>query len=74
MTYLFLINASLSVFLKIVFSSPASCLLKRHARMGCEPPNIGCFMLVPGTFVSFVGSYMYLHVKQDDLIELLQCR
>ena len=42
--------------------------------MGCEPPNIGCFMLVPSTFVSFVGSYMYLHVKQDDLIELLQCR
>ena len=41
--------------------------------MGCEPPNKGCFMLVPGTFVSFVG-YMYLHVKQDDLIELLQCR
>ena len=42
--------------------------------MGCEPPNKGCFMLVPGTFVSFVGSYMYLHVKQDDLIEQLQCR
>ena len=40
--------------------------------MGGEPPIIGYFMLVLSTFVSFIGSYMYQHVKQDDLIELLQ--
>ena len=40
--------------------------------MGGEPPNIWHFMLVPSTFLSFVVRCIYQHVKQDDLIELLQ--
>ena len=94
----FLNNASLPVFLKIVFPAQCCKLLikkacKRESRklnqskpsfscwfflwptshhMGGEPPIIGYFMLVLSTFVSFIGSYMYQHVKQDDLIELLR--